>query len=104
MIHVIATLTVVPGKRTPFLAEFRRIVAPTLAEDGCLGYRPTIDVGEAIHPRQVLARPDVVTVVEAWRDLAALRAHLAAPHMAAYRERVKDLVVSGALQITEDAG
>lgn len=103
MIHVIATLTVKPGKRAAFLAEFHRIVAPTLAEDGCLGYQPTIDVAERIHAKQVEARPEVVTVVEGWRDLQALQAHLAAPHMAAYRERVKDLVVSGALQITENA-
>lgn len=103
MIHVVATLTIAPGKRSDFLVEFQRIVAPTLAEDGCHQYQPTCDVAARIHARQVEARPNVVTVVERWRDLAALQAHLAAPHMAAYRERVKDLVVSGALQITEDA-
>jgi quinol monooxygenase YgiN len=43
-------------------------------------------------------------VVEKWRDLAALEAHLAAAHMTAYRGRVKDLVVQTTLQVLAPAG
>lgn len=103
MIHVVATITLRPGRRADFLAEFRRIVPPTLAEDGCLQYEPTVDVAQAVHHAQVAPRADVVTVVERWRDLGALQAHLAAPHMAAYRARVKDLVAGAQLQILEAA-
>jgi len=103
MIHVVATITVKPGQRDRFLAEFHSIVAPTLAENGCLRYQPTIDISPRIHAKQVAERPEVVTIIEAWRDIPALEAHLTAPHMAAYRERVKDMVISGALQITQDA-
>ena len=103
MIHVVATITVAPGRRADFLAEFTRMVPETLAEDGCLLYRPLVDCPSGVHPRQVAERPDVVTIVEQWRDLPALQAHLAAPHMAAYRERVKELVVSGSLQILQPA-
>jgi quinol monooxygenase YgiN len=39
----------------------------------------------------------MVTVVEKWQDPAALRQHLAASHMAQFRETVKDLV--GAVEI-----
>ncbi|MBA3686551.1 MAG: antibiotic biosynthesis monooxygenase [Planctomycetes bacterium] len=99
MIHVVATLTVKPGTRSEFLGEFQRMVPQTLAEDGCLGYEPLIDCPAGVHTRQISERAEVVTVVERWRDLAALQAHLVAPHMAAYRERVKHLVVSGSLQI-----
>jgi quinol monooxygenase YgiN len=100
MIHVIASITVKPGQRSAFLAQFQRIVEPTRAEDGCLLYQPTIDVAERIHERQGAERPDVVTVVETWRDLQALQAHLAAPHMAAHRLRVKDLVLTSHLLVT----
>lgn len=99
MIHVVATTTLKPGTRPAFLAEFKRMVPESLAEDGCIRYEPVIDVAEVIHPRQLAERPDVVTVLESWRDLDCLRAHLAAPHMAAYRERVKDYVAAGQLQV-----
>ena len=102
MIHVIATITVNPARRGDFLGEFRRMMPQTLAEDGCLAYAPTLDVAASVHPAQVPSRSDVVVIVERWRDLAALRAHLAAPHMADYRARVRDLVVSAQLQILEE--
>jgi len=99
MIHVVATTTLNPGTRAAFLIEFKRMVPETLAEDGCIRYEPVFDIAETIHPRQITARPDVVTVLESWRDLDCLRAHLAAPHLVAYRERVRDYVVAGQLQI-----
>jgi len=46
-------------------------------------------------------RPDVVVVIEQWRDLAALKAHLVAPHMGPYRERVKDLVLGVQLSVLQ---
>lgn len=103
MIHVVATIVIKPGSRDQFLREFKRMAPLTLAESGCLLYQPLIDCEPGVHQRQVPPRDDVVTIVEQWRDLDALRAHLAAPHMAAYRERVKDVVVSGSLQILEPA-
>jgi quinol monooxygenase YgiN len=48
-------------------------------------------------------REDVVTIVEAWEDLDALQAHLKTPHMAAYREEVKDLVNQVSLQVLKPA-
>ena len=92
MIHVVATITVHPGRRCDFLAEFRRMVPATRAEDGCLADDLLGDVPAGVHPAHVPTRPEVVTIVERWRDLDALRAHLVAPHMATYRARVKDLV------------
>jgi quinol monooxygenase YgiN len=102
MIHVIATIELVPGKRAAFLAAFRDNVPRVLAEDGCLEYGPTIDLATAI-AAQLPLREQVVTVVEKWRDLAALQAHLIAPHMVAYRSKVKDLVAKVSLQVLEPA-
>ena len=70
------------------------------AEKGCLEYGPTIDVATNI-PAQQAMRPDCVTVVEKWSDLAALEAHLIAPHMLSYRARVKELVQNVQLQVLE---
>jgi quinol monooxygenase YgiN len=100
MIFVIATAEVKPGKREAFLAEFRRNVPNVLAEKGCIEYGPTVDAKTDIKA-QIPLRENVVTIVEKWESLEALQAHLGAPHMLAYRERVKDYVVGVTLQILE---
>lgn len=100
MIHVIATVEVAAGKREAFLAEFRKVMPLVHAEAGCRAYEPTVDVDTGLSVMGP-SRPDVVTIVEQWDSLDALRAHLAAPHMAAYRERVKELVKSVRLQVLQ---
>jgi quinol monooxygenase YgiN len=102
MIHVIATIELAPGGREAFLKEFHALVPHVKAEDGCIAYGPTVDVASGI-PVQGALRADVVTVVEQWRDVPALQAHLVAPHMQAYRGRVKDLVRGMQLQVLEPA-
>src|SRR5918911_5001240 len=102
MIHVIATIEAKPGQRDAFLAEFRRIVPLVRAEAGCLEYGPAVDVPADI-AAQVPPRENVVTVVEKWESLEALRAHLGAPHMTEYRGRVKDLVLGARLQVLQPA-
>ena len=100
MIHVIATIELVEGGRDAFLDAFRALVPKVRAEAGCLEYGPTVDVASGI-AAQGASRPNVVTVVEKWSDLAALKAHLVAPHMEEYRPKVKHLVRSTMLQILE---
>ncbi len=100
MIHVVVTIEVKPGKRELFLAEFHRNLPNVLAEKGCIEYGPAVDLKTEIKA-QIPLRENVVTVVEKWEGLPALQAHLAAPHMAAYRERVKDFVVGATFQILE---
>ena len=100
MIFVIATIEVKPGKREAFLAEFHRNVPNVRAEKGCVEYGPTVDAKTDIKA-QIPLRENVVTIVEKWESLQALHAHLVAPHMATYRERVKDYVAGTTLQILE---
>lgn len=102
MIHVIATIDLRPGTRARFLEEFRGIVPEVQAETGCLEYGATIDLQTDL-PAQPPARADVAVIVEKWRDVEALRAHLAAAHMKAYRERVKPYVVKSTLQVLDPA-
>ena len=102
MIHVIATIKLRPGVHDAFLEAFNANVPNVLAEDGCIAYAPAIDVDSGI-PAQGGTRDDVVTVVEQWKSLDHLHAHLAAPHMATYREQVKGLVEGATLQVLEPA-
>jgi len=100
MIFVIATIEVKPGKREAFLTEFQKNMPNVHAEKGCLEYGPTVDLKTDIKA-QIPLRENAVTIVEKWENLQALHAHLAAPHMATYRERVKDYVAGVTLQILE---
>jgi quinol monooxygenase YgiN len=102
VIHVIATIELAAGKREAFLAEFHRIVPLVRAEAGCLDYGPAIDVPSGL-AAQPPVREDVVTVIERWESLDALRAHATAPHMQDYRVRVKDYVVRVQLQVLSPA-
>ncbi|MEX0702358.1 MAG: putative quinol monooxygenase [Planctomycetales bacterium] len=99
MIHVIADVHIAPGRRDEFLEAFRRLMPRVHAEEGCIEYGPTVDVATGIALQR--RRENVVTVVEKWASIAALEAHLAAPHMLDYRERVKDLVTNVELRILE---
>lgn len=102
MVHVLATIELQTGVRTRFLGEFQQIVPTVRAEDGCLEYGATVDVFTGL-VAQLPLREDVVVVVEKWRDLPSLVAHLGAPHMTAYRTRVRDLVVKTTLQVLQPA-
>ena len=102
MIHVIATIKVAPGKRAGFLAEFHRIVPLVRAEAGCLEYGPAIDLASGISVQDPV-REDVVVAVEKWESLDALKAHAAAPHMAAYGAKTKEMIANRAVHILSPA-
>ena len=42
-------------------------------------------------------------MVEQWASLAALKAHAAAPHMAAYAAKTKDLIASRVIHVLSPA-
>lgn len=100
MIHVIATIHLAPGQRDAFLKEFHALVPLVKQEQGCLDYGPTRDLSTGL-ALQMPMRGDVVTVVERWTDLEALKKHLQAPHMLAYRDRVGSMVLQVQLQVLE---
>lgn len=102
MIHVIATVELASGRRDDFLQVFRGNLPNVLAEDGCIEYAAAVDAVTDIAV-QIPIRENTVTIIEKWRDLAALKAHLVAPHMIAYREKLKDLVVRVSLQVLQPA-
>lgn len=98
MIHVIATVTLAPGTRDAYLDVFRRLTPLVREEEGCIEYQATVDEPTPLGAQE-LAGENVVVVVEKWESVAALQAHATAPHMADYREQVRDHVRGVALQI-----
>jgi quinol monooxygenase YgiN len=98
MIQVIATIELKPGCRDDFLPLLNENVPKVKAEDGCLAYDPFVDVDSGL-PFQGEIRDNVVTLVEAWSSVEALHAHLKTPHMAAYRDAVKNLVTNVTIQV-----
>jgi quinol monooxygenase YgiN len=101
MINVIASIHIKEGRLSEFIEIFKFNIPNVLQEEGCLDYVPTIDIPTGLPP-QKLDR-DVVTIIEKWDSLEALQAHMSAPHMLAYRERVKDLVEKVSLKILKEA-
>jgi quinol monooxygenase YgiN len=102
MIHVLATIEVTDGQRDQFLKHFNELVPQVLAEAGCIAYAPAVDLQTNLSV-QPPVRPNIVTVIEQWDDLPALEAHLMAPHMVAFRDVVKDLVVETIVGVLEPA-
>jgi len=98
MIHVIAIITTKPGQRDTVLAHFRANVPAVLAENGCIEYGATVDA-EGAPPIQAKFGPDTFVVVEKWADSAALAAHGAAPHMAAYAAKTREFVASRVIHV-----
>ena len=102
MIVVLAVVELHPGRCEDFLREFRQIIPAVRAENGCLEYFPTVDFPSGLSA-QPPVRSDVVTICEKWTSLETLQAHLAAPHKAAYRPKVKEMVIKTTLHVLESA-
>lgn len=102
MINVVAVITAKPGQREAVLEAFRANIAAVHAEDGCIEYQPVIDA-EGFGSFQTKFGPDTFIVLEKWRDAAALKAHAAAPHMATYSAKTKDLIASRTIHLLSSA-
>ena len=102
MIHVVALITAKPGKREEILKHARANLAAVRAEKGCIEYGPVIDAENAL-PLQTKLGPDTFMVVEKWESMDALKAHAAAPHMAAYGAKTKEFIATRVIHILSAA-
>ena len=102
MVHVIAVITAKPGMRAKVLEAFNANVPNVHAEDGCIEYGATIDVDDA-GAFQTKYGDDTFVVVEKWSSLDALKAHIAAPHMATYGAKVKDMLADRVVHVMSSA-
>ena len=102
MIHVVAIVTARPGMRDSVLQAFRANVPAVKSEQGCIEYGAAVDAEDALK-FQTKYGPDTFVVIEKWESMDALKAHAAAPHMAAYAAKTKDLLANRAIHILSPA-
>ena len=98
MIHVVAIVTALPGQRQAVLEAFHENMPAVHAEPGCISYQPVVDAGD-FGRMQTKIGEDTFMVLETWASADALRAHAAAPHMAAYAEKTKPMLASRTIHI-----
>ncbi len=101
MINVIASIRVKTEKFSEFLEIFKSNVPSVRDENGCIEYFPAVDIDADLPPQSL--DENVVTIIEKWENLEALRDHLNAPHMLAYKEKVKDIVEGVSIKVLQEA-
>ena len=101
-VHVVAIITAKSGLRDALLQAFRANVPAVLAEKGCIEYQATIDA-DVVGAIQTEFGDDTFVVVEKWESLDALKAHAAAPHMAAYAAKSKDMIADRVIHVLSPA-
>ena len=101
MINVIASIHIKEGRLSEFIEIFKSNIPNVLKEKGCIEYVPTIDVPTGLPPQEL--NSNVVTIIEKWDSLEDLLAHLSAPHMLAYKEKVEGLVDKVELKVLREA-
>jgi quinol monooxygenase YgiN len=96
MLIVLAKAKVGEGALEAAKAAIAEMVAASNAEEGCIAYAFTQDLGD----------PSIIHIVEKWRDEAALAAHFATPHMAAFGAAIGalDFTVIEAVKYHADDG
>jgi quinol monooxygenase YgiN len=78
MIIVQGTATVDPAAIDALVAAAATMMAETRKERGCLHYSLAIEDADR----------GIMSISERWADEAALKAHFAAPHMAAFNQAI----------------
>jgi quinol monooxygenase YgiN len=83
MLIVLAKAKVGEGALEQARTAIADMVAASNAEEGCIAYAFTQDLGD----------PAILHIVEKWQDDAALAAHFATPHMTAFDAAIAGLDV-----------
>ena len=102
MVHVIAVITAKPGQRGTLLTHFLANVPAVRAEKGCIEYGAAFDADPALG-FQTKCGPDTYLVIEKWESMEALKAHAAAPHMAAFAAKAKEFIANRVIHILQPA-
>ena len=84
MIHVIANIELFLNKKNDYLEKLKKVVPLVRDEPGCLAYGPAVDFQTDI-PIQEPPHDNIITIIEAWSEIKALKAHLETDHMKAVR-------------------
>ena len=79
MILITVVIDTQPGSIGKLKDAIAALETATRAESGCIDYAFASEINA----------PDSVRVIERWRDVDALKAHLQAPHMAAFNAAIR---------------
>lgn len=100
MLTIIADIQVHSAKNRQIVLDALALIRPVvLAEAGCHGYEPLVD--QDTHAPFQTKDPNSILMLEKWQTVEHLQAHLNAPHMLDYREKVKDYVRDVKIRILE---
>ena len=100
LINVIASIRVKAGRLPEFVEIFKSNLPNVREERGCIEYFPSVDINADLPPQSM--DENVVTIIEKWESLDALRDHLKAPHMLSYKEKVKDMVEDLSIKVLQE--
>ncbi|MFE3519964.1 putative quinol monooxygenase [Streptomyces sp. NPDC059166] len=67
---IVASFVAKPGQEARLRDELNMMIAPSVDEDGCLGYQPFTDPN----------RPERMVILEEWASSEALNYHFTLPH------------------------
>ncbi|HDL7645128.1 TPA: antibiotic biosynthesis monooxygenase [Yersinia enterocolitica] len=101
MITVFAEIKVKPGRRQAVLNAIEKLIPAVLAEEGCGGYVPMIDVPTQLDWQK--NSPDSIFMLEKWQSVHYLELHLQMEHMHQHREVIKDDVLDVNIHILDNA-
>ena len=85
MLVIAGTISLDPAHRDAAIEAAKEMMAATLEEPGCLAYAFSADLSD----------PGEFRIFEEWQDEAALDAHFAAPHMAAFQAKMGGFGIRG---------
>ena len=80
---IIVTFQAKPGEDQRLQDELSGMIEPSLAELGCLGYRPLADPNQA----------GAMVIIEEWAGDEALKEHFATPHFKRVVEVLDEILV-----------
>jgi len=100
MICVHALLEIAPGRIDEYLPIHQALIPQVLQEKGCVEYLLAVDASTSIDIQRP-AGSEVVSVIEKWENVSALEAHLDAPHVVEFRQRVEGLLLNATAYILD---
>ena len=101
MINVIGTVKVKSGKASEFIEMFKAQAVKVKKEKGCIDYFPAVDVKTDFPPQ--VCDENIVTIIERWESLEALKDHLAGMDMRQQQEKEKDIVEEVVIKVLQEA-
>ncbi|MBN2059806.1 MAG: antibiotic biosynthesis monooxygenase [Deltaproteobacteria bacterium] len=102
MVYVVAFTKIRPGKRAEFIDMFKKELMPeTLKEKGCKQYLLTVDI-DTDDPVQEKDE-NIVTTIEIWEGMEALKEHLSSPHIKAFQKKADGITEGLSARLLREA-